>query len=92
VIKSWANRATQRFAEAGRSRFSGLNEALARRRLRLLDEAGRLEDLSGLASVGLHRLQGDRRGQWAISAGGPWRITFEFRDGHAWNVEIVDYH
>lgn len=92
MIKSWANRATQRFAEEGRSRFSGLDEALARRRLRLLDEAGRLEDLSGLASVGLHRLQGDRRGQWVISAGGPWRITFEFRDGHAWNVEIVDYH
>jgi len=23
--------------------------------------------------------------------GGPWRITFEFREGHAWNVEIVDY-
>jgi plasmid maintenance system killer protein len=28
----------------------------------------------------------------SISAGGPWRITFEFRDGHAWDVEIVDYH
>jgi proteic killer suppression protein len=42
--------------------------------------------------VGLHRLRGDRRRQWAISAGGPWRIAFEFRDGHAWNVEIVDYH
>jgi toxin HigB-1 len=51
-----------------------------------------LEDLTGLASVGLHRLRGDRKGQWAIFAGGPWRITFEFRGGHAWNVEIVDYH
>jgi len=92
VIKSWANRSTQRFAEEGKSRFSGLDEALARRRLRLLDEADRLEDLTGLASVGLHRLHGNRRGQWAISAGGSWRITFEFRNGDAWNVEIVDYH
>jgi toxin HigB-1 len=92
VIKSWANRATQRFAEEGRNRFAGLDEALARRRLRLLDEAERLEDLTALKSVGLHRLRGDRGGQWAISAGGPWRITFEFRGGHAWNVEIVDYH
>jgi proteic killer suppression protein len=58
----------------------------------LLDEEERLEDLTGLKSVGLHRLQGPRRGQWAISAGGPWWITFEFREGHAWNVEIVDYH
>ena len=36
VIKSWANRATQRFAEEDKSRFTGLDEALARRRLRLL--------------------------------------------------------
>jgi proteic killer suppression protein len=92
VIKSWANRATQRFAEEGKGRFSGLDVALARRRLRLLDEADRLEHLTGLASVGLHKLRGDRRRQWAISAGGPWRITFEFREGHAWNVELVDYH
>lgn len=92
MIKSWANRATQRFAEQGKSRFRGLDERLARRRLQLLDEAERLDDLTGLKSVGLHRLRGDRRSQWAISAGGPWRITFEFRDGHAWNVEIVDYH
>ncbi|MGH6795955.1 MAG: type II toxin-antitoxin system RelE/ParE family toxin, partial [Methylocella sp.] len=89
---SWANRSTQRFAEEGKSRFAGLDEALARRRLRLLDEADRLEDFTGLASVGLHRLHGNRRGQWAISVGGSWRITFEFRDGHAWNVEIVNYH
>ena len=92
MIKSWANRATQRFAEGGKSRFGGLDEALARRRLRLLDEAERLDDLTGLKSVGLHRLRGDRRGQWAILAGAAWRITFEFREGHAWNVEIVDYH
>ena len=92
MIRTWANRATQRFAEEGKSRFSGLDEGLARRRLRFLDEAGRLEDLTGLASIGLHRLRGARGNQWAISAGGRWRITFEFRDGHAWNVEIVDYH
>jgi proteic killer suppression protein len=92
VIQSWANRSTQRFAEEGKSCFSGLDEALGRRRVRLLDEVEQLEDLTGLASVGVHRLRGARRGQWAISAGGPWRITFEFRDGHAWDVEIVDYH
>lgn len=92
MIRSWANRTTQRFAEEGKSGFSGLDETLARRRLRLLDEAERLDELTGLKSVGLHRLRDSRRNQWAISAGGPWRITFEFRDGHAWNVEIVDYH
>jgi proteic killer suppression protein len=92
VIRSWANRVTQRFAEEGKDRFAGLDEGLARRRLRLFDEAERLEHLTGLKSVGLHRLRGARRNQWAISAGGSWRITFEFRDGDAWNVQIVDYH
>jgi len=92
VIQSWANRATHRFAEEGHGRFSGIGEALARRRLRLLDQAERLDDLTGLKSVGLHRLRVEPRDQWAISAGGPWRITFDFHNGHAWNVEIVDYH
>ena len=92
MIKSWANRSTQRFAEEGKSRFAGLDEALARRRLQLLDDAEHLDDLTGLSSVGLHKLRGSRRHQWAISAGGAWRITFEFRDGHAWNVKIVDDH
>jgi hypothetical protein len=47
----------------GKGRFAGLDDPLVRRRLRLLDEAERLEDLTGLASVGLHRLRGARRGQ-----------------------------
>ncbi len=64
---------------------------MARRRLQLLDQARRLEDLTGLSSVGLHKLRGARK-QWSISAEGLWRITFTFRDGDAWEVEIVDYH
>ena len=34
----------------------------------------------------------DRRGQWAMTVNGPWRLCFHFRDGDAWDVEIVDYH
>jgi proteic killer suppression protein len=91
VIRSWANRSTRRFAEDGKGRFAGLDHDLARRRLRLLDQARRLEDLTGLSSVGLRKLRGARKRQWSISAGGPWRITFTFRDGDAWELEIVDY-
>jgi plasmid maintenance system killer protein len=36
--------------------------------------------------------RGDRRGQWAITVNGPWRICFRFKDGNADEVEIVDYH
>jgi proteic killer suppression protein len=49
-------------------------------------------DLGALRSVGLHRLKGDRRGQWAITVNARWRICFEFQRGDAHNVEIVDYH
>jgi proteic killer suppression protein len=45
-----------------------------------------------LKSVGLHKLKGDRKGQWAMTVNGPWRICFEFRKGDAYEVEIVDYH
>jgi toxin HigB-1 len=57
-----------------------------------LNVAQTLGDLSPLKSVGLHKLRGDREGQWAMTVNGPWRICFEFRRGDAYNVEIVDYH
>jgi toxin HigB-1 len=57
-----------------------------------LNVAKALQDLSPLKSVGLHKLNGDRKGQWAIVVNGPWRICFVFREGDAYDVEIVDYH
>jgi len=55
-------------------------------------EAETLEDLGQLRSVGLHKLTGDRKGQWAITVNGPWRICFHWVDGDAHDVEIVDYN
>jgi toxin HigB-1 len=92
MIRSWANSATRRFAEDGKSRFSGLDEELALELLATLDAATALSDLSPLRSVGLHKLTGNRKGQWAITINGPWRVCFRFADGNAWDVEIVDYH
>jgi len=45
-----------------------------------------------LKSVGLHKLKGDRKGQWAMTANARWRICFEFKKGDAYDVESVDYH
>ena len=92
MIKSWANSATQRFAEEGKCKFSGLDEDKATDMLAMLDAATSLQDISPLKSVGLHKLGHDRRGQLAMTVNGPWRICFAFRDGDAWDVEIVDYH
>ena len=92
MIRSWKDGATQRFAEEGKGRFPGLDEAKALARLQLLDAVQALSEIPSLASIGLHKLKGDRKAQWAMIINGPWRLVFEFRDGDAYNVEIVDYH
>ena len=51
-----------------------------------------LNELSPLKSVGLHKLRGNRKGQWAMTVNERWRICFEFHRGDAYEVEIVDYH
>jgi len=60
--------------------------------LAALDAATSLRDLSPLKSVGLHKLTGDRKGQWAMKVNGPWRVCFRFSGRDAYDVEIVDYH
>ena len=92
MIKSWANSATRRFAENGKGKSSGLDDEAAMELLAALDAATSLTDLSPLKSIGLHKLKGNRKGQWAMTVNGPWRICFRFADGDAWDVEIVDYH
>ena len=92
MIKTWANSATRRLSEHGKSKFSGLDEEWAVELLAALDAAASLADLSPLKSLGLHKLSGSRRGQWAMTVNGPWRIFFRFEAGDAWEVEIVDYH
>ncbi len=57
-----------------------------------LNAAESVRDLTPLKSVGLHKLRGERKLQWAMTVNGPRRICFEFRKGDAFNVEIVDYH
>jgi len=92
MIRSWGNSATRQFAEAGKSKFRGLDAGRADVLLRLLDQVRSLKEISPLKSVGLHPLKGARKGQWAITVNGPWRIVFRFVDGDAHDVEIVDYH
>jgi toxin HigB-1 len=71
-------------------RFQSI-EKTARVRLALLDSAASLTDLR-LPGLRLEALKGDRRGQYSIRINDQFRICFEWRDGDAYNVEIVDYH
>lgn len=93
MIRSWANDSTRRFAEEDkRSKFRGLDADAAHDLLATLHAATSLRDISPLKSVGLHKLKGDRRGHWAMTVNGPWRLCFRIKDGDAFDVEIVNYH
>ena len=92
MIKSVSGSATDQFIKRGKSKFSGLDEDLARQRLAELAAAASMNDFGKLASVGLHKLKGPRRNFWSIDVNGRWRIIFKFRNGDAYEVEITDTH
>ena len=92
MIQSWRNSATRKFWEGeGGAGFRGLDEEAAIELLATLNVEKSLQDLSPLKSVGLHKLKGDRKNQWAMT-NARWRICFVFKSGDAHEVEIVDYH
>ncbi len=64
----------------------------ARRKLAVLDAALRLDDLRAPPGNRLEALSGDRAGQHSIRINDQWRVCFAWRDGGAYEVEIVDYH
>lgn len=92
MIRSWRNAPTRKLWETQQSNhFRGLDVDAAIDLLLVLNVAKTLQDISPLRSVGLHKLKGDRKKQWAMTVNDRWRICFEFRKGDAF-VEIVDYH
>ena len=64
----------------------------ALRKLRMLNRSLTLRDLRVPPSNQLEKLSGDRMGQHSIRINDQWRICFVWRDNHAHDVEIVDYH
>ncbi len=67
-------------------------EAVALRKLAILERVEVVEELRIPPNNRLESLKGDRRGQWSIRVNDQWRICFRFVDGNALDVEIVDYH
>jgi proteic killer suppression protein len=62
------------------------------RKLGLVDAALGLDDLRIPPGNRLEKLRGNRAGQHSIRINDQWRICFRWADGHAEDVEIVDYH
>ncbi|MDX2149926.1 MAG: type II toxin-antitoxin system RelE/ParE family toxin [Bryobacteraceae bacterium] len=79
------------YGEYESRRFRAI-ERPARKRLRALDAATGLADLRAIRGNHLEALKGDRDGQYSIRINDRWRLCFRWRDGNAYDVEIVDYH
>ena len=72
-------------------RFAGIG-AVARRKLRQLEIAGRLQDLRVPPGNRLEALRGNRAGQYSMRINDQFRLCFRWTDRGAEDVEIVDYH
>ena len=92
MIRSFKSKDTEKLSNDYRVRRFQVFETVARRKLKMLDDATSLNDLAALPGNRLETLRGDRRGQHSIRINSQYRICFEWRDGDAYHVEIVDYH
>ena len=92
MIRTFRGKDTEKLHAGLRSKRFQSIETVARRKLRQLDAAVELRDLAVFPGNRLEPLKGDRAGQHSIRVNDQWRICFEWRDGDAHNVEIVDYH
>ena len=93
MIRSFADRETALIWSGTQSRrLPSEIQAVALRKLRMLNQARRLTDLQVPPGNRLEALKGNRRGQYSIRINQRWRICFMWREGGPENVEIVDYH
>ncbi len=92
MIRSFRCVETRALQQGYSSRRFRLIEEQARKRLRWLDAATCLMDLGAIRGNRLEALRGSRAGQHSIRINDQWRICFAWRDGNAYEVEIVDYH
>jgi proteic killer suppression protein len=93
MIKSFRDKETERLFSRQYSRHFPANlHRVAWRKLAILDAAEQLEDLRVPPGNRLEKLSGDRQGQYSIRINDQWRICFEWREGNAYKVEIMDYH
>jgi len=92
VIQSFANRETEQLFETGQSRRFGSIAVVAMRKLQVLHNTSRLDDLRQPAGNRLEVLRGDRPGQCSIRINDRYRICFRWKSDQPYDVDVVDYH
>ena len=93
MIKSFRCKETEKvFGRRSSRKFSTKTQRIALRKLLLIDAAEAIKDFRIPPGNRLEKLSGRRKKQHSIRIDEQWRICFEWKQGDAYNVEIVDYH
>lgn len=96
MIESFGHRLAEDLFDDRRSkvvfRFPSDLVIAARRKLLYLHDATDLQDLRVPPGNRLESLKGDWKGFYSIRINDQWRVVFRWRDGNAYDVQIVDYH
>ena len=92
MIQSFRHKGLRKFFESGSA--AGIQPHHSKRLrmlLTALDTALSIEDMN-VPGFRLHPLKGSEHGRWSVWVNGNWRLTFEFKDGHAYILDYEDYH
>ncbi|MDT5268389.1 MAG: toxin HigB [Acidobacteriota bacterium] len=92
MIRTFRHKGLRQLFETGKSRAVAAD--LQSRLIRQMDFLNRATQPSDMNLPGfrLHELKGERKGTWSVTVSGNWRLTFSFREGHAFDADLEDYH
>ena len=93
MILSFAKKETERIRNGEESRRLPIPiQSIARRKLRMINNAKRLDDLRIPPANRLEALKGEMKGQHSICVNDQWRICFRWSNAGVSDVQIVNYH
>ncbi|MBC8553054.1 MAG: type II toxin-antitoxin system RelE/ParE family toxin [Candidatus Brocadiales bacterium] len=92
MIKSFKHKGLENFFYTGKKK--GIRPEHAIRLERILDRLNATDEVKDMNYPGsnLHKLSGNKKGQYAVKVSGNWRIFFEFVEGNVYIVDYDDYH
>ena len=92
MIKSFIHKGLEEFFYTGKKK--GIRPEHSKKIARTLDRLNAANDIIDMNYPGsyLHKLSGDKKGQYSVRVSGNWRIFFEFINGDAYIVDYGDYH
>lgn len=92
MIRTWKHKGLRELFETGATRrieqvyIGRCQEILAH-----LNGATKVGDMA-VPGYNLHNLKPNRPSTWVVKVSGPWRVTFTFKDGNAYDVDLEQYH